>query len=449
MPSTRLIGVGVFVIGGLLLFATGLFLIGDRRGLFQDNFDVNAEFTKLAGLENGATVRVAGLDAGQVTAIHVPTNPGAKFRVTLRIREDLHGVVRTDSVASIQTEGLVGNKFVQVEGGSGGSPRAPDGSTIASRDPLDIADLLNQMSSTLTLVDNTIDVLRADLQDAVRKITGAAGEAQQLLAETRTDVDAIVNDGRRIARDMRDVMDDISAGRGTIGKLINDDALYGDARRIAGEAEQVVASLRQTTEQARRALADLTEKLSGREGAAAQGLVAELRQTIASARDAMSDLADNAEALKHNFLFRGFFNRRGYFDLDDLSVEAYRDGALEGNDRKALRIWIEAAYLFSPARDGSEQLTDQGKARLDSAMATFLGQPANAPLVIEGYATGPSSDARYVASRRRAALVRSYLISRFGLDANRVGLIALGHEAKRSPAGDTWNGVALALFVLR
>ena len=95
--QNRLPVVGAFVIGGLLLFAVGLFLIGDRRMLFNDTFEVYAEFTQIAGLQNGAKVRVAGLDAGEVETIHIPASPSAKFRVKVE-RTPL--VVEAESVGA-------------------------------------------------------------------------------------------------------------------------------------------------------------------------------------------------------------------------------------------------------------------------------------------------------------------------------------------------------------
>lgn len=451
MPSARLIGVGAFVIVGGALFAVGLFMIGDRRSLFEDNFEVYAEFSKLAGLEGGATVRVAGLDAGEVTAISVPTGPTGRFRVRVRLREELHGVVRSDSVASIQTEGLVGNKFVQIEGGSESSPRAPDGSTIRSRDPIDIADLLQQLSGTLTLVDSTIQDLRVDVLHAIRTINATAGAARDLLLDSRADVRAITDDARRVADDMRGIVAAVNKGQGTVGRLIKDDALYRDAQRVAAQAEQVVANLRQVTEQARQVVTDFNARVSGKDSQA-QGLATDLRQAIVHARDAMADLADDAEALKRNFLFRGYFNRRGFFDLDDLSPETYRSGGLEGRDRKPLRIWLDATYLFERDQLGVERLSEGGRIRLDSAMAQFIKYPPSSPLVVEGYADEPTADVRYVVARRRAALVRDYLQSKFSLDGNRIGIIALGNERPSSaaaPEGMPLRGIALALFVPR
>ena len=75
MARNRLVAVGAFVVCGVLLFAVGLFMIGDRRMLFSKTFEVYAEFAKIAGLQNGAKVRVAGMDAGEVDEIHVPPRP--------------------------------------------------------------------------------------------------------------------------------------------------------------------------------------------------------------------------------------------------------------------------------------------------------------------------------------------------------------------------------------
>src|SRR3954468_17688111 len=115
MAGSRTIAVGAFVVAGVLLFAIGLFFIGSRRMLFEDTFEGYAEFANVAALQNGAPVRVGGMSAGEVKHVQVPASPAARFRVRMTVREDLHPLIRLDSVASIQNDGLVGNKFVQIE----------------------------------------------------------------------------------------------------------------------------------------------------------------------------------------------------------------------------------------------------------------------------------------------------------------------------------------------
>ena len=144
------------MIGGVLLFAAGLFLIGDRRMLFTDTFRFYAEFKQLAALDTGAKVRVAGIDAGEVEEISVPPGPSGRFRVRMRVRSDLRPLIRTDSIASIQNDGLVGNKFVQIQTGTDASPEVEDQGTIQSREPFDIADLMLAMSETLGTVNKML-----------------------------------------------------------------------------------------------------------------------------------------------------------------------------------------------------------------------------------------------------------------------------------------------------
>ena len=81
--------VGIFVLAGLALFMAGLFLIGNRHEAFARHVDYYADFTNLSGLSKGSKVQVAGMDAGQILDVAVPASPQARFRVKLRISENL------------------------------------------------------------------------------------------------------------------------------------------------------------------------------------------------------------------------------------------------------------------------------------------------------------------------------------------------------------------------
>ena len=442
MTPNRLPIVGAFVIGGLVLFAVGLFMIGDRRMLFSDTFEVYAEFAQIAGLQNGAKVRVAGLDAGEVETIHIPASPSARFRVRLRVREDVHALLRLDSVATIQNDGLVGNKFVQVEAGTDQSPQVPDEGTIQSREPFDIGQTLQKMSDAIDLVTKMITDVKGGVDEALASFSAFATDAQALTNDLGTEFKAITTSTRKVAADIEVVMAGIRSGKGSIGKFVNDDTLFLKAKAIAEEAEKAVANLRSASEEARAAIGDFRS-----DKGPVQGITAQFQQTLSSVRETFEDLAENAEALKRNFFFRGFFNRRGFFDLDTVAVEDYRQGALETADRKVLRVWVSSAVLFEKDASGRERLTDSGRQRLDSAMAPFLRYPRDTPLVVEGYADGLTSDERFLASRARAQLVREYLQGKFALDGGYLGVMPLGTEAPGSPTNDKWDGVALAVFV--
>jgi phospholipid/cholesterol/gamma-HCH transport system substrate-binding protein len=441
MTRTKLAAVGLFVLVTLALFAVGLFLIGERRMLFTEKIRLETEFARVSGLQPGATVQVAGMTAGDVREIAVPVRPGGRFRVRFTVREDLQPLVRTDSVASIQTEGLVGGTFLAVAAGTEHAPPALSGTVLPSREPFAVADLLEQMSGTIVLVNQTIADVKGDVELALRAIADTATHADALVQEVGADVAAIADSGRRIVADTRAIIADLEAGRGTAGRLLKDDTLYRQTVEIMAQAEATVTEARRAVEQGRRAIENLNE------GGRPASLIADLRQTVGHAREAMSNLEQNTEALKRNWFFRGFFRDRGYFDLDDLSPADYREGALKRGGRRDLRIWLKSDLLFESTPEGELRLTEDGRRRIDSAMSTFLSYPPDSALVVEGYATAPSRADEYRLARARAQPIRRYVIERFDLDPRRVGVVPLVGPADGSPEGSEWNGVALTMFV--
>jgi phospholipid/cholesterol/gamma-HCH transport system substrate-binding protein len=106
MSAKKRLFVGAFIIGGICLFGLGPFLIGSREQLFASHFHVYANFNSIDTLQSGATVRVSGMNAGQITAIQVPKNPSQGFRLTLQIDDKFRPIVRDDSVATIETSGM-------------------------------------------------------------------------------------------------------------------------------------------------------------------------------------------------------------------------------------------------------------------------------------------------------------------------------------------------------
>jgi len=290
-----------------------------------------------------------------------------------------------------------------------------------------------------------VAALRGDIEGAVKDIALTAEDARALLHDIRPDLTAIAKNGSKASQDVSELLASVNEGKGTLGKLIHDDTLYQRATQIADEAKVVMANMREVSNEARKAVADFRSA-----DGPAQGLMGDMRSTLVQAREATADLADNMEAMKHNFLLRGFFNRRGYFDLDDISPEQYNAGVLENGKRKAMRIWLGTPVLFEPGPDGTtEVLTEGGRARLDSAMATYIQYvPAN-PIVVEGYATAGTVSERFRLARMRAGIIREYLIGRYELLPQNTGYISLGDVAKGSPDGDRWDGVSITLFLDR
>ena len=452
MPTpARLAGVGAFVIAGLSLFAVGLFMIGDRQMAFSKKFTVYTEFKKITGLQPGGIIRVSGAKAGAIKTITPPSTPGGKFRLELEITEDLHPLVRLDSLASIETEGLVGGSYLGVGTGTSTSPTAGPGATIGSKEPFEIAELMQQMADTIKKVNDTIDTMKGDLERTVASAANTFDTANTLMTELSSDVKTMASNGVRLSADAAQIAETIRKGEGSLGKLVNDDELYRRATNVATQADEIATSARQVVEQAKSTLAGFQSTMEGfqsKEGPV-EGMAATIKQTMDDARTAMSGFAENMEALKHNILLRGFFKDRGFFNLASISPADYRKGALSRDGaRTSTRVWLKTAVLFEPAPDepATERLTADGKARLDSAMAVYVDRLTAGVLMIEGYAQHGSKNELYLRSRVRASLVRDYLITRFLLTPQTTGVMPLGRDSAGSPNGEQWDGVALALF---
>src|ERR1700761_9413307 len=136
--------IGLFIVVGFVLSTAILFMIGDRHKAFGEHLKLYSEFADLGGLANGAKVRVSGLDAGEIKKIDIPKNASEKFRLELRIEDKVRGMIRKDSVASIETEGVVGDKFLSIKKGTDNAGEAEPGMTLPSKEPLDMGALLEK-----------------------------------------------------------------------------------------------------------------------------------------------------------------------------------------------------------------------------------------------------------------------------------------------------------------
>src|SRR5216683_656976 len=169
--ENRNASIGLFVIGGLLLFGIGMFVIGDRHQAFARHTEYYSEFVNLAGLVNGAKVRVGGMDAGQVLAIAVPDSPSSRFRVKWRIDAKLRGLVRRDSIVTIGTEGIVGGTYLSVRPGSARALQAAALATIPSKEPMELSDLLARGTDLLNDAHGTLKDVGGRLNGALDVVT--------------------------------------------------------------------------------------------------------------------------------------------------------------------------------------------------------------------------------------------------------------------------------------
>jgi phospholipid/cholesterol/gamma-HCH transport system substrate-binding protein len=199
---TRTARLGAFILAALILFGVGVFLIGDRQQLFTRTYRLQAAFDTVGGLDNGAVVRAGGVRVGIVDKIRMPRRSGEKITVVMKLDRATHEVIKKDSVATIDTEGLLGGKYVSVSFGSAQSEPVRDGDTITSQPALDYVDLAKKAAEVLDNMDD------------------AVGAAASIIAK-------------------------IDRGEGSIGALVNDKKTAQDLARTMAEARAGVTAFRE------------------------------------------------------------------------------------------------------------------------------------------------------------------------------------------------------------
>lgn len=210
---------GAFIFIALIVFATMIFWIGDRQSLFSHTYRLGTPFENVAGLEEGAPVRAGGVHIGKVARIILPSEPDDKIKVEMDLEDPTRKVIKKDSIASIETEGLLGSKYVSVSFGSVDAEQVGDGDTIESRPAVDYADVAKKASEMLETAKDAIDSSKIAIGN--------------------------VNDA---SADLKSITGKIDSGRGTIGALLNDPSVYRDLNATVYEAKSGATSFAENME---------------------------------------------------------------------------------------------------------------------------------------------------------------------------------------------------------
>ncbi|MGA7159152.1 MAG: MlaD family protein [Acidobacteriaceae bacterium] len=455
----RNLAVGIFVLVGLTLFMTGLVLIGNRHEAFGNHLTLYTDFADLSGLTKGSKVQVGGMDAGRIEEIGIPNSPSSKFRVKFQLDEKFRGLVRRNSTAIITTAGVVGDTFLSISPGTVTSPTAASGSTLGSKEPTELTDLINQAKGTLGDADTA-------LRHADGLLTSVGGNLNSTLVAARGTV-----------TDVDDIVVGLKRGNGTAGMLLQDRQLANSIRQTISNTEQVTTSLRATANQANLLVNDIGSRkfpqkiddtlVSVRDAAAnidstsvgvhqtvtdltqpdehGVAVGTNLRETISNMNAATGNLAEDSEALKRNFLVRGFFRKRGYYTLTAVSPAEYRSDSFFASSGHQ-RIWLGAELLFKRNTNDEEDLSEVGKKAIDEALAPYGDAIVDSPIMVEGYSTDGATIERIQLSSLRANAVRNYIRERFHLDPISIGAVGLADEAPKGARRTTWNGISIVLL---
>jgi phospholipid/cholesterol/gamma-HCH transport system substrate-binding protein len=240
--------VGVFVLLALATFLGLIYALGARARLFESRYTIHAEFTEVGGLVEGATVRLAGVQIGRVTAVTLPGQPGGKVRVDLTIARRFSDRVRKNSVARIETQGLLGDKIVEITVGDTTAPPLAPGEVLVSRDPADFSRIISSGAETAKNVAELAIALRetADkvnqskiienaaatvgkLGNVVDQVEHGRGWAHALLYEEPVALRRV----NELIATTQTIIDRVEKGQGAVGVLVSPEGTASAKRFVA------------------------------------------------------------------------------------------------------------------------------------------------------------------------------------------------------------------------
>lgn len=304
---------GIFVISGSILLILAAYLIGSEQKIFTRTFELTSVFNNVGGLQVGNNVRYAGINAGTVRAITMETD--TSIRVYMRIESDLQSHIKKDALAMVGSDGLVGSMLINIIPGNGEALPVESGDELRSFSRISTQDML----TTLNVTNENAALLTADLLTITQSIRNGSGVLNQLLSDSTLARD-LQESVRNLKLTTAQSNEAISRLNRKISELRFEEsalALLLDDPEFSGQLRQIVSGLDSSGQDIR----SLTRRLDGLAASleAGEGTLGVLLRDSTAARNLQSSLQhldsglqkfdQNMEALKHNWLTRGYFRK--------------------------------------------------------------------------------------------------------------------------------------------
>ncbi|MFM9989192.1 MlaD family protein [Flavobacterium sp.] len=291
---------GMFVILGLALFIVTVYFIGKSQNLFGSTFRLNSHFKNVSGLKVGNNVRFSGINIGTVKKIEFISD--SSVVVNLIIKEEIQKFIKTDAVASIGSDGLMGDKVLTISPGTSSNEIVKDNGTIASTKAVELEDLMKGLRKS---VDNA-QIITLQLSEFSLKINKGKGALNKVLTDeefangiqkTLTNLQLSSDEFLVFTKNMNDK-------NGTLSKLMTNPY-------YANSIEKTLSNLEKSSNE----FDAFTKKLNNDKGILSklvsnERLATSLDSSLTNIEKGSKSLLEIEEAAKHNFLLRGFFKKK-------------------------------------------------------------------------------------------------------------------------------------------
>jgi len=285
------IRLGLFVAGGLALFVIAIFIIGKQKNLFNPVFKLSTTFYNVSGLQVGNNIRFSGINVGTVDKISIIN--GSTVMVDMMIRKEIKQFIKSDCKVSVGSEGLIGDRLLIISQGSADAALAEDDKLLSSTEPVETDAII----ASLQVSASHAEVITQQLAEVMLKINSGRGTLGRLIHDTiiAENINQTIGNFQNASSDMKGMIgstkDDISA----VMKSVQ--ATTDNARASTKQLEDIMVNMNNGNGTIGRLLRDTVTSQN-------------IDTTLMNLKSSSKGLDENMEALKHNFLLRGYFKKK-------------------------------------------------------------------------------------------------------------------------------------------
>lgn len=311
------IKLGIFVTVGLLLLILALYMIGKNANLFGRNFQLKAQFVNVQGLTAGNNVRYAGIQVGTVKKVKIISD--TLIEVTMLIEDKMKAFIHKNDIVSISTDGLMGNKLVNI------IPARDSAALVQDDDILPVKQGANTeaMLETLDKTNNNIARISEELQLTVQRINSSKvlwdilddATLSPNLKNSLINVRKATGSASDLVADIHSILSDIKNGKGTLGAVLTDTAIAYNLREAIVKIQTVSDNANELAVELAAITQNLKEDINNGKGTVNallkdSSLTLKLNNSLSNIEQGTASFNQSMEALKHNFLLRGYFRKQ-------------------------------------------------------------------------------------------------------------------------------------------
>lgn len=304
---------GIFVLASLILVMVSFYLIGSKKNLFSSTMSVQAVFRQAGGLRPGNNVRYMGVNVGTVDRIAILNDTAVL--VVLRIRSIDAGNIHSNAVASLGSDGLMGNRLVNLVPGPGAGPAVTEGTVLVTRAEMGTDALLNSVarsSQDLEAITGQIRILATKLNTPGNVVDLLVDTLfAQDLAGTMAELRVASEHARGVTASLQAMLVDVRAGKGALGALVSDTSAEAQVRQVIAN----LASISDSIQIASNEIGQFSRQLNSPDGlvhalTADTAMAGDLRRTLTRLDTGATLLNEDLRALQRNWFFRKYFKEK-------------------------------------------------------------------------------------------------------------------------------------------